>query len=188
MDVTALADELVRTDAERRSLAELRAATGEADGVMERHCARCFLICERLAAAYRTELDREAMLCAALLHDIGLYPTVSAGGIYTEEGADLARRVGREAGWDDARIELCATACERHHKLSPQIEHGAEVEFLRLADRVEVSGVLRAGLNRGELAEINAAAPRDGFYAGLVKLVWPVLRDRPATLIHVFGG
>lgn len=185
----AVADSLVQTDAERRSLEEVRRATGETDGVMERHCVRCFLICERLAAGYRVDIDREVTLCAAFLHDLGLYPAVSGGGVYTEESADLARRIGEEAGWDPERIELCAQACARHHKLRPQYRYGPEVEFLRLADRVEVSGgVLRAGLSSGELAQINATAPRDGFYGGLAKVVWPVLRDRPATLIGVFKG
>lgn len=184
--MSAAADGLVETAAERRSLAEVRRATGEVDGVMERHGVRCFLICERLASAYRTEIDREVTLCAALVHDLGLYPEVSSGGVYTEEGADLARAIGREAGWEAERVELCAAACERHHKLRPQLAYGPEVEFLRLADRVEVSGFLRAGLSPAELAEIRALAPRDGFYKGLARAVWPMVRDRPATLVHVF--
>src|SRR5690606_28813315 len=143
-------------------------------------------ISERLAAAYRTEIDREVMLCATLVHDLGLYPEFSSGGVYTEEGADLARAIGEEAGWSADRIELCARACERHHKLRPQLEYGPEVEFLRLADRVEVSGFLRAGLSASELAEVRATAPRDGFYTGLAKAVWPMVRERPATLVHVF--
>ena len=38
------AEELVETGAERASLDALRAATGQTDGTMERHCVRQFLI------------------------------------------------------------------------------------------------------------------------------------------------
>ena len=185
--MSAVADRLATTGAERRALAELREASGEVDGVMERHCARCFLLSERLAAKRGAELDREVALSAAFLHDIGLYPSVSDGGVYTQEGAELARRVTLELGWDERRAQLCADACAHHHSLRDQSQLGVEVETLRLADRIEVSGGLfRSGLDRAELREVNAAAPRDGFYAGLIRVVWPLLRTRPGTLPKVF--
>lgn len=185
--MTAAAETLVTTDPERRALAALRDATAEADGVMERHCVRCFLLCEQLAALHRAELDREVALCAAFLHDIGLYASVSDGGVYTEEGAALARRMGLDAGWDEHRAQLCADACAYHHSVRSKWDLSAEVETLRLADRIEVSGgLIRSGLTRDQLHEVNAAAPRDGFYRGLAQVVWPVLRSRPFTLPSVF--
>jgi hypothetical protein len=66
-------------------------------------------------------------------------------------------------------------------------ELGAEVETLRLADRIEVSGgIFKSGLRRDDLREINEAAPRDGFYRGLVHVVWPALRSRPLTIPRIF--
>jgi hypothetical protein len=185
--MTPAADSLVTTDAERAALGALREATGEVDGVMERHCARCFLLCEQLAALHGAELDREVALCAAFLHDIGLYESVSSGGVYTDEGAELARRMGLEAGWDERRAQLSADACANHHSVRSKWELGAEVETLRLADRIEVSGgLIRSGLTRDQLRQVNAVAPRDGFYRGLIHVVWPVLRSRPLTFPSVF--
>ena len=92
------ADGLVATDLERRSLSELREASGEVDGPMERHCVRCFLLVERLAAKRGVAFDREVALSAAFLHDIGLYDSVSSGGVYTDEGGELARALFAEAG------------------------------------------------------------------------------------------
>lgn len=182
-----LADTLAETAVEQRSLAALRDAAGEADGAMERHCVRCFLLCRDLAEIKNAAIDEEVMLCAAFLHDIGLYPSVSEGGVYTDEGAELAREIGLEAGWDARRATLCADACARHHSIRSQWELGAEVELLRLADRIEVSGgVTRAGLSRDQIREVNQSAPRDGFYRGLVHVVWPVLRHRPLTLPRIF--
>jgi HD domain len=185
--VTALAESLVRTDAERRSLAALRDATRETDGVMERHCARCFLLCEELAAVHNADLDREVALCAALLHDIGVYDSVTHGGVYTEESAGVARRLGAEAGWDERRATLCADACAKHHSPRSKWELGPEVELMRLSDWIEVSGgVLRGGLSREQIRRVNAAAPRDGFYSGLAGILWHVLRKRPQTLPSIF--
>jgi len=181
------AESLASTPAEVRSLAALRAASGEVDGVMERHCLRCFELCKRIAAQKGAELDLEVMLCAAILHDVGLYDSVSAGGVYTEEGAELARKIGLDAGWDQARADLCAEACARHHSITPKWESGAEVETLRLADRIEVSGGLaRSGLYRSEIKEVFAMYPRDGFYRGLAAVVGPTLRHRPLTMPKIF--
>jgi HD domain len=185
--VNAFADGLVETDAERRALAALREAAGETDGVMERHCVRCFLLCEKLAEHHHAEIDREVVLSAALLHDIGVYDSVTHGGVYTEEGAELAERLSLEAGWDERRARLCGDACRFHHSVRSKWERGAEVELMRLADRIEVTGgLVRSGLRRDQLSEINAAVPRDGFYGGLAHVVWPVLRRRPLTLPAVF--
>jgi len=185
--MTPVAEKLLQSDAERGALAELRDASGETDGPMERHCARCFLLCEKLAARHNAELDREVVLCAAFLHDIGVYDSVTHGDVYTEEGAELAHRMALEAGWEERRARLCADACAYHHSFRSKWELGAEVETMRLADRIEVSGgLLRSGLTRDDVREVNAAAPRDGFYRGLVQVVWPVLRRRPLTLSSVF--
>jgi hypothetical protein len=180
-------DTLVTTDAERRSLEALRKATGEVDGVMERHCVRCFLLCEELASEAGADIDREVALCAALLHDIGLYPEFSEGGVYTDEGAEVARRLGAEAGWDEGRVALCADACAFHHSIRSKADLGLEVELLRLADRIEVTGgLVRSGLSRARIRTVNEVAPRDGFYGGLLHVVWPAVRSRPLTLPQVF--
>ena len=104
--MSATADTLVETDLQRRFLAELRDATGEVDGPMERHCVRCFLFVELLAARRGVPIDRELALCAALVHDIGLYPSVSHGGVYTDEGGELAERIFIEASESARRAEL----------------------------------------------------------------------------------
>jgi hypothetical protein len=185
--VSAVAESLVRTDAERRALSALREASGESGGVMELHCVRCFLLCEKLAGNHDADIDREVILCAAFLHDIGVYDSITHGGVYTEEGAGVAQRLALEAGWDERRAALCADACRHHHSIRSKWELGAEVELMRLADRIEVSGgLVRSGLGGEDLREVNGAAPRDGFYRGLAHVVWPVLRRRPLTLPAIF--
>jgi len=185
--MTLRAESLIETIAERASLEALREATGETAGTMEAHWLRCFRLCELLATRHNADLDREVMLCAALLHDVGLYQSVSDGGVYTDEGADVAREIGLQEGWDSRRAELCAQACARHHSVKAQWAQGAEVEVLRLADRIEVTGGLsRGGLQRSQVEAVFEEVPRDGFYAGLFHVVWPALRSRPLTIPKIF--
>lgn len=182
-----LAETLVETETEKRCLRELRDAAAETDGAMERHCARCFLLAEALAARHDATFDREVLLCASFLHDIGLYDSVSDGGVYTKEGGELMHKVAVEAGWDDMRARLADDACAHHHALTAQWELGSEVELLRLADRIEVSGgVVRSGLSRDEVHAIFDKAPRSGFYTGVAKLLGKAIVQRPTTLPRIF--
>ncbi|HEX2127711.1 MAG TPA: HD domain-containing protein [Solirubrobacterales bacterium] len=183
----ARADELTQTALERRCLAELRDASGEVEGPMERHCVRCFMFVERMAARRGLDVDREVALCAAFLHDIGIYPSRSRGGVYTDESGELAKRLFAEAEADPARAQLCADACAYHHARSDQTARGAEVELLRLADQVEVFGGLRRhGLTRDEVRAAFDEVPRAGLYSHIAKLTIRALRDRPRTLPKIF--
>ncbi len=180
-------DELARTPAEQDALARLRTATGASDGPMERHCLRARHIAAELARRRGWELDGELLTVAAILHDIGLYPGVSRGGVYTADGAELAREILQGHGWDAARVELCAEAIDRHHELRSQRALGGEVEALRLADLVELSGgLLRFGLDRAWLRELNRAVPRRGLPAELAREVGRAIRERPLTMVRIF--
>jgi hypothetical protein len=183
----ARADDLAQTPLERRCLEELRDASGEVEGPMERHCVRCFMFVERLAARRGLDVDREVALCAAFLHDIGIYPSRSQGGVYTDESGELAHRLFTEAGADPARAQLCTDVCAYHHARSNQMARGAEVELMRLADQIEVFGGLRRhGLTRDEIQHAFDEVPRDGFYGHIAKLTVRALRDRPTTLPKIF--
>jgi hypothetical protein len=184
---TVVAPDLVRTPLEQRFLDLVRDVTGDLDGPMERHGVRCFLLVELLGARRRVEIDREVALCAALAHDLGIYPSASHGGVYTDEGGELAAGLFREAGAGEDRARLVADACAYHHALRPQWSRGAEVELLRRADQIEVAaGLVRHGLDRGQVQAVFAAAPRDRFYAEIGKLLGGALRERPLTVPRIF--
>lgn len=175
-------DQLAITAAEREALAELRKATASVNGPMERHCLRVRTIAAELGKRRGWELDAEILTIASILHDIGLYPSVSQGGVYTEDGAMLARH-----GWDAPRIERCADAIDRHHDLRRQLSRGPEVEALRLADLADVSGgLLSFGLGRAWFKELSRSVPRHGFAGELAREVGRALRERPLTLPRIF--
>jgi HD superfamily phosphodiesterase len=132
-------------------------------------------------------IDGEVLTVAAILHDIGIYPSVTHGGVYTAEGAELARELLPRHGWSAERVELCAQAIDRHHDVRRQRARGAEVEALRLADLVELSGGLTAaGLDRAWLRALYQSVPRRGLYGELAREVGRAIRTRPLTLPRIF--
>lgn len=180
-------DELAVTPAERDTLGRLRDATGGRDGPMERHCLRVRQIAAQLGTRRGWSIDGEVLTVAAILHDIGLYPAVSRGGVYTADGAALAREVLSAYGWTPERIELCAVAIDNHHELRNQLVRGPEVEALRLADLVELSGgLLTFGLDRHWLYELGRAVPRRGLVGELFREVGRAIRERPLTMPQIF--
>ncbi len=180
-------DEILSTAAERDALERLRHATGTSGGPMERHCLRVRHIAAEIARARGWALDGEVLSCAAILHDIGLYPDASRGGVYTAEGAALARSILPGHGWETRRVELCAQAIDRHHDLRRQLRLGPEVEALRLADLADVSGgLVRFGLERRWLRSLMRAVPRRGFGVELAREVGRAVRERPSTLPRIF--
>jgi predicted hydrolase (HD superfamily) len=184
--VTA-AEDLARTHSEVAALAGLREITGETGGPMERHGLRVFLIADRLATAREATVDRELLLIAGLLHDIGLYDEASRGGAYVRDGAEFTAELLRAQGWDEDRIRLCFDAIERHHELRSQWDRGAEVELIRRADLVDLtSGLVRFHLSREWLRDLFGSVSRDGTYPTIGREVAKQLLHRPLKFAQIF--
>lgn len=181
------AEDLARTEAESAALARLREITGESGGPMERHGLRVFLIADRLATARDRTVDRELLLIAGLLHDIGLYDEASHGGVYVREGAEFTAELLGKQGWDQDRIRLCFDAIERHHELRSQWGRGAEVELIRRADLVDLtSGLVRFDLSREWLRDLWRSVPRDGTYPTIGRKVAKQLIHQPLQFAQIF--
>jgi predicted hydrolase (HD superfamily) len=181
------AEDLAGTDSEIAALAALREATGESGRAMERHGLRVFLIADRLATARELKVDRELLLIAGLLHDVGLYDAASHGGVYVREGAEFTAVLLRKHDWDEDRIRLCFDAIERHHELRSQWDRGDEVELIRRADLVDLShGLVRFGLSREWIRDLFRSVSREGTYRTIGYDVARVLRHRPLTLPQIF--
>jgi hypothetical protein len=184
-----VADDVVSTDAERASLSAIREATRTADGPMERHSLRVFVIAERMADVFDRRVDREVLLCASLLHEIGAYPLAGTGDVYTTDGRRYAERLLEPFGWPELRIRACGDAIENHHRTSPVWELGPETELVRRADLVDVTaGLVALGLSRGWVRGLFTAVPRDGIYGELVRVITGFIRDRPETIPRIVEG
>jgi HD domain len=176
------ADALSNSPAARASLEALRAAAGS-DSPLERHCLRQFAIAERLADD--RAFDRELLLCACWLHDLGLF--TRSRDPYVTEGARLAARVLKPFGWPPERLQRCMDACEQHHAPKSRMAMGLEVELIRQSDLVDVSaGIVSFGLDRRWLRQVFREVPRDGLWRLIGSSVLNELRRRPASLTGVF--
>ena len=176
------ADALSATPAAQAALEMLRAVAG-ADSPMERHCLRQFAIGEQLAGD--REFDRELLLCACWLHDLGLY--THSREPYVTEGARLVARVLEPFGWPPERLQRCMDACEQHHAPRSRMAMGLEVELVRQSDLVDVTaGVANFGLDRGWLRGLFREVPRAGLWRLIGSAVLSELRHRPASLTRVF--
>ena len=181
------ADEAIETAAERAALAAVRKATGESGGPMERHGLRVFLIAAELASRRGLDVDREVLVVAGLLHDLGLYELASRGGVYVSDGAEFAAELLAPHDWSEDRTRLCRDAIERHHELRSQWRAGNEVELIRRADLVDVSGgLVTFGVPRAWLRELFATVSRDGTYGEVARMVGHALRERPLTMPRIF--
>jgi hypothetical protein len=176
------ADALSETPASQAALRALRAAAGS-DSPMERHCLRQFAIAERLAGD--RAFDRELLLCACWLHDVGLF--THSRDPYVTEGARRAARVLEPFKWPRERLQLCMDACEQHHAPRSRMAMGLEVELVRQSDLIDVTaGLVNFGLDRGWLRGLFREIPRDGLWRLIGSAILSELRHRPATLANVF--
>ena len=159
-----VSDELTRSRAEQAALRLLREAAEEADGPMERHAIRVFLIAERIAKERDLAFDREVVLCASLLHDVGVLPKASRSLRYIDDGKELAREaLGPEL--HGTRLAKCLETIGKHHHLRSQWDRGVEVELLRRADVIDGFPVLvRTTVERRWLRDLFLRVSRDGLY------------------------
>ncbi len=153
---------------------------------MERHCVRQFLIAEELGERARKDVDRELLLCAAFLHDAGIYPSVSTGDVYVSDGARLAERTLEPFGWSPQRLALCFDSIEQHHALRSRWSWGTEVELMRQSDLIDVTrGLVAFGLQRSWLNDLFRRIPRNGFWRALGPLILGMLRERPGSMLRI---
>jgi hypothetical protein len=127
------------------------------------HAYRMVHFARALTAPARDRDERLAVMAA--FHDL---PFCLSGNLdYLDAAADLAdawlNAHGRAAWREDVRRMI-----SHHHKIRPY--HGPSaplVEATRKADWIDVTfGVLRFGLPRGYVQDVDAAFPLDGFYPG----------------------
>jgi HD domain len=182
------ADELVETPAERACLDALRAASGDSDGPMERHCVRQFLIAQRLAEDGDLDVDRELLLCASFIHDAGLFPSVASRDSYLVDGRRLFERTLEPFGWPPERMRRGLDAVEQHHATRARWQLGNEVELVRRSDLVDVSGgLVTFGVDRWWVRNLGRELPRRGFYRLLARESWRMLRERPRTIPRIWA-
>jgi hypothetical protein len=129
----------------------------------------------------KQSIDREALYVAALLHDVGLFQTSppATEHCFTVGGAREARRIAKNAGWDEARQDSVAVAITTNlNAFVPISEFGLEAHFMRVGGLVEVIAQ-EWKVHPENLVEILKRYPREGFSAEAIRLVQREMKQNP---------
>ena len=106
---------------------------------------------------------------AFVYHDIGLWTDHELA--YLEPSEAVAIADNEKFGWG-LDPELLRGAIHWHHKIFPYTgTHREIIEACRKADWIDASkGILRKGISRAVIAEVEAAFPNLGFHDALMRL------------------
>ena len=126
------------------------------------HSQRAYLFGAALGELEGLEVDRELLLAAALLHDVGL-PTREPDVDFTSASSRAARVVAEQVGLSTAASDTLRTAITLHHTPGVELAHGTVPYLLSAGAGVDVAGIRSWHLPPDLLAAVVAEHPRLGF-------------------------
>lgn len=130
------------------------------------HCTRMLQFC--FALAELGEEDRRKCIIASAFHDIGIWVANTVD--YIPPSLAPAVEYLTQQGLDDWRPEVILMITEHHKVRAYTDERYPLVEPFRKADLVDFSlGMIRFGLPRAFVKEVQDRFPNAGFHFGLVK-------------------
>ena len=141
----------------------------------------------------RQSIDKEALYVAAVLHDVGLFqasPPINEH-CFSMGGAREARRIARDAGWDEARQDRTAEAITSNlNPFVPLAEFGPEAHFMSVGGLVDVIAQ-EWKVNPENVSDLLTRFSRKGFAAEAVRCVRCEAKRNPgsrfACLNHMFN-
>jgi len=146
------------------------------------HSRRVYLFGSLRADALGWKPDPELLYVASMMHDTGLFTPFSENEQRFElDGADHARRLLLEHGFEPADAEIVWTAIALHTTPGIPGRMRPEVAVTNLGVLVDVLGLSLDDLDSGRVAEITAAHPRGDFKNGFLQAFVDGLAHRPDT-------
>ena len=131
----------------------------------------------------RQSIDREALYVAAVLHDVGLFQASPPADehCFSVGSAREARRIARDAGWDEARQDRIAVAITTNlNPFVPLDEFGPEAHFMSVGGLVEVIAQ-EWKVHPANVTELLNRFPRDGFAAETIRRVRHEAKQNPGS-------
>ncbi|MGD0209523.1 MAG: HD domain-containing protein [Desulfomonilia bacterium] len=131
----------------------------------------------------RLSIDREALYVAAVLHDVGLFQASPPANehCFSVGSAREARRIARDAGWDEARQDRIAVAITTNlNPFVPLDEFGPEAHFMSVGGLVEVIAQ-EWNVHPANVTELLKRFPREGFAAETVRRVRHEAKQNPGS-------
>jgi hypothetical protein len=153
---------------------------GEAEpAFLANHSYRSHFWAVALAERDRVRFDAELLYVAALLHDIGLVARFDTGKCFEEDGADVAGRLARDAGWPPERCDAVVEAIRLHVAVEIALDDGPEAYLLWHSTGLDVGGHRYRELRSGTVEQVLAAYPRLDFKRGFTGLVAEQAERKP---------
>lgn len=163
------------------------------------HCLRTYAWAALLAQARGAKganvvrFDRELLLVACALHDLGL-TDAHAGHVpdcacFAIEGAHAAHRFATDAiGWERERCDRLADAIALHLNVSVATKHGPEAHLLNAGAALDVVGLRLCEIPAPSRAAVLATYPRSDFVPSMVSAMKTQARMRPRSRASVLVG
>ena len=170
------------TSAARRAEDVCREASSES---LANHCFRSYAWGALLGIRDGVAWDAELLYVAAMLHDLGLTPAYDRGGCFEQDGADAARELLAELGWEAPRAETVADAVYLHmHEVGP--DDTPEALLLDLGTAVDVRGVRIGEVPPASRGFVLEQFPRLGFKEHFIELLTDQADRKPQCVAHAF--
>lgn len=146
------------------------------------HSRRVYLFGSLRAHDLGLKPDPELLYVASMMHDTGLFtPFSETEQRFELDGADHARRLLLEHGFEQADAEVVWTAIALHTTPGIPSRMGPEVAVTNIGVLVDALGFSLDELDGDLVAEITAAHPRADFKNGFLKAFVEGLAHRPDT-------
>lgn len=152
----------------REATGMIRAAVSPA---IFNHSQRTFLLGRAWARKRKLVFDDEALLLAALFHDLGMFPPHrDPARPFTFVSSDALRAFLAERGFPQERTNAAAEAIELHMQLRPRFDRSAVAGLLQVGAWMDVTGLRRWSV-REEAQTIGAEWPRLGIDLAFPRLL-----------------
>ena len=151
------------------------------------HVMRSWLFAVSLARLNQAAYDGEVLAVATLLHDIGLVEAFNGPLRFEVEGANAARRFGRNAGLDNRRCQLIWDTVALNSTPSIALYKEAEVALSTAGIALDWGGWGYESLAQGQIAEIVGLFPRLEMKRRFTQAICRIVETRPASTYDNFA-
>lgn len=149
------------------------------------HAVRTFLFGSLIGRAQKKSFDAELLYLACIMHDLGLVQQFEGDLPFEIQGAQAAKRLLTENGYDPARAEIVWDGIAMHASAIGQFKR-PEVALVGSGAGADVLGADFSEIERKELEEIMSAYPRLGFKQAFIKTCADVVRRHPSGASRSF--
>jgi len=147
------------------------------------HCLRTYVFGALHAARHRISFQAESAFVAAVLHDLGLLPSVAtAKGSFEVDGADRAERLVRGSGASDEEARTVWRAIVMHDmRFAIPVHESPEAQLVAFGAGADVVGPDEDMVSAVQRREVIAAVPRLDFKRQFIALAADHCQRKPGA-------